>query len=69
MSGAIDALAAEVDRLGIDAVGSRLGLALRQADRLAALRALAPAGQGPPRSELGDAAQAVQDCYAGLSAR
>jgi hypothetical protein len=49
LSAAVDGLAADVGRNGVDGVESPLGGALRQADRLAALRALAPAGQGPRR--------------------
>jgi hypothetical protein len=70
LGGLMDSLAEEVGGVGLDNVQSPLGVALRDADRLAALRALAPAGQrGPsvvPRwSEL---AKPVQDCYAGLGA-
>ena len=60
LSPAIDRLAAEVGELGLDAVRSPLGVALREANRLAALHALAPAGQRPGdrRARLGDARQA-----------
>jgi hypothetical protein len=67
----MDALAAEVGSAGLDHVRSPLGCALRDADRLAALRALAPAGQRdgattvPRWSQL---AKPVQDAYAGLGA-
>jgi hypothetical protein len=67
---AMDGVAAEVGSVGLENAPSPLGVALREADRLAALRALAPPGQRPasvvPRwSEL---AKPVQDCYAGLGA-
>ena len=70
LGAAMDGVAVEVGSVGLDKVRSPLGVALRDADRLAALRALAPAGQPPaivvPRwSEL---AKPVQDCYAGLGA-
>ena len=70
LSAAVDGLAAEVGAHGVEGVESPLGLALRHADRLAALRALAPAGQGPAASVPGWATlpKAVQDCYAGLAA-
>ena len=60
LSAAVDGLAADVGRNGVDGVRSPLGLALRQADRLAALRALTPAGHraGRDRADLGDAAEA-----------
>jgi HD-like signal output (HDOD) protein len=66
----IDSVAAEVADVGLDAARSPLASALRDADRLAALRALAPAGQRaegavPRWSTL---AKPVQDCYAGLAA-
>jgi hypothetical protein len=65
----LDALAAEVAASGLDDARSPLGLALREADRLAALRALVPPGERPaavvPRwSTL---ARPVQDCYRGLA--
>lgn len=67
---AMDGVAAEVGSVGLENAPSPFGVALREADRLAALRALAPPGQRPasvvPRwSEL---AKPVQDCYAGLGA-
>ncbi len=70
LGAAMDGVAVEVGSVGLDKVQSPLGVALRDADRLAALRALAPAGQPPaivvPRwAEL---AKPVQDCYAGLGA-
>ena len=70
LSAAVDGLAADVGRHGLDAVESPLGGALRQADRLAALRALASAGQGPAVAVPSWAAlpKTVRDCYAGLSA-
>jgi len=66
----MDSVAAEVGAVGLENAQSPLGVALRDADRLAALRALAPAGaRGPsvvPRwSQL---ARPVQDAYAGLGA-
>jgi hypothetical protein len=67
----MDALAAEVGCVGLDNVRSPLGIALRDADRLAALRALAPAAERsgaktvPRWSQL---AKPVQDAYAGLGA-
>jgi len=69
LSAAVDGLAAEVGRHGLDGAESPLGGALRQADRLAALRALAPAGQGPAAAVPSWAAlpKTVRDCYAGLS--
>jgi HD-like signal output (HDOD) protein len=70
LSAAVDGLAADVGRHGLAGVESPLGGALRQADRLAALRALAPAGQGPAVAVPSWAAlpKTVRDCYAGLSA-
>lgn len=70
LSAAVDGLAAEVGDQGLEGVDSALGLTLRQADRLAALRALAPAGQGPAASvpTWATLPKAVQDCYAGLAA-
>jgi HD-like signal output (HDOD) protein len=67
----IESLAAEVGSVGLDNVRSPLGCALRDADRLAALRALAPAGERngaatvPRWSQL---AKPVQDAYARLGA-
>jgi len=67
----MDGLAAEVGSLGLEHARSPLGCALRDADRLAALRALAPAGERsgaktvPRWSQL---AKPVQDAYAGLGA-
>ncbi len=46
----MDQLAAEIGRVGLDAAESPLAIALRDADRLAALRALAPPGQRPAAS-------------------
>ena len=65
LGAAMDALAAEVGAAGLEGAASPLGLALREADRLAALRALAPAGEKaasvvPRWSSL---AKPVQDCY------
>ena len=70
LSSAVDGLAAEVGRHGIDGAESPLGAALRQADRLAALRALAFAGEGPAATVPSWAAlpKIVQECYAGLTA-
>lgn len=64
----IDALADEVGRLGLDAVRSPLGIALREANRLAALYALAPEGHRPAAAVPGWAglAKPVQECYLGL---
>ena len=67
----MDGLAAEVGSVGLDNARSPLGGALRDADRLAALRALAPGGERsgaktvPRWSQL---AKPVQDAYAGLGA-
>ncbi len=68
LSPAIDSLAAEVGQLGLDAVRSPLGVALRDANRLAALYALAPPGHRPAAAVPGWAllAKPVQDCYLGL---
>lgn len=68
LSAALDSLAAEVAGAGLDNAPSPLGRALRQADRLAALRALAPAGQAPAASvpSWSTLPGVVQDCYAGL---
>jgi len=70
LSAAVDELAADVGRRGVEGVQSPLGLALRQADRLAALRAVTPAGQSPTATvpTWATLPKAVQDCYAGLSA-
>ena len=65
----MDKLAAEVGSVGLENARSPLGCALRDADRLAALRALAPGGERngaktvPRWSQL---AKPVQDAYAGL---
>ena len=65
----MDELAAEVGSVGLENARSPLGCALRDADRLAALRALAPGGERngaktvPRWSQL---AKPVQDAYAGL---
>ena len=68
LSPAIDSLAQEVGQLGLDAVRSPLGVALREANRLAALYALAPTGHRPAAAVPGWAtlAKPVQDCYLGL---
>lgn len=68
LSPAIDRLAAEIGQLGLDAARSPLGLVLRQANRLAALYALAPAGHRPAAAVPGWEALAkpVQECYLGL---
>ncbi len=68
LSPAIDRLAREVGEHGLDSVRSPLGLALREANRLAALHALAPAGQRPQAGVPGWATlpKPVQDCYLGL---
>ena len=68
LSPAIDRLAEEVGQLGLDAVRSPLGVALREANRLAALYALAPAGHRPAAAVPGWAtlAKPVQECYLGL---
>jgi hypothetical protein len=68
LSPAIDSLAEEVGQLGLDAVRSPLGVALREANRLAALYALAPPGHRPAAAVPGWAtlAKPVQDCYLGL---
>ncbi len=69
LSAAVDGLAAEVGARGLEDVVSPLGRALRHADRLAAMRALAPAGQGPAAAVPAWATlpKALQDCYAGLA--
>ncbi|HEY2561064.1 MAG TPA: HDOD domain-containing protein [Caldimonas sp.] len=66
----MDELAEEIGSVGLEDARSPLGIALRDADRLAALRALAPAGQRgasvvPRWSQL---AKTVQDSYSGLGA-
>ncbi len=68
LSPAVDSLAEEVGRLGLDAVRSPLGVALREANRLAALYALAPTGHRPAAAVPGWAALArpVQECYVAL---
>ncbi len=70
LSPAMDRLAAEVGSQGIDAVQSPLGVALRDAERLATLHALAPAGARPAASEpmWASLPKPVRDCYLGLSA-
>ncbi|MEO8312441.1 MAG: HDOD domain-containing protein [Caldimonas sp.] len=70
LSAAVDRLAAEVGAHGLEGVASPLGRALRHADRLAAMRALAPAGQGPAAGvpTWATLPKGVQDCYAGLAA-
>ena len=69
LSPAVDRLAEEVGKVGLDAARSPLGVALREANRLAALYALAPAGHRPAAVVPGWAtlARPVQDCYAGLA--
>ena len=69
LSPAIDRLAEEVGKVGLDAARSPLGLALREANRLAAVHALAPAGHRPAAAVPGWAtlSRPVQDCYLGLS--
>jgi hypothetical protein len=69
LSPGIDALAAEVGQLGLDAVRSPLGTALRDANRLAALYALAPAGHRPASAVPGwsELPAPIRDCYAGLA--
>ena len=66
---AMDALAAEVGQAGLDAARSPLAVALRDANRLAALYALAPAGHRPDSAVPGwtELARPIQDCYTGLS--
>jgi HD-like signal output (HDOD) protein len=70
LSAAVDGLADDVGHHGVEGVQSPLGLALRQADRLAALRAVTPAGQGPGKTvpTWATLPKAVRDCYAGLAA-
>ena len=69
LSPAIDRLAEEVGKVGLDAARSPLGIALREANRLAALYALAPAGHRPAAAVPGWAtlSRPVQDCYVGLA--
>lgn len=69
LSPAMDRLAAEVGSVGLDAVQSPLGLALRDAERLSALHLLAPAGQRPAASVpmWATLPKPVQDCYVSLS--
>ena len=69
LSAGVDGLAADVGSNGVEGAQSPLGLALRQADRLAALRALTPAGQGPGATvpTWATLPKPVRDCYAGLS--
>jgi HD-like signal output (HDOD) protein len=69
LSPAMDRLADEVGKVGLDAARSQLGIALREANRLAALYALAPAGHRPAAAVPGWAtlSRPVQDCYAGLA--
>jgi len=70
LGAAIDGLAGDVGHNGVEGVRSPLGLALRQADRLAALRALIPAGPGPGATvpTWATLPKPVRDCYAGLAA-
>ena len=70
LSAAVDGLADDVGRHGVEGVQSPLGLALRQADRLAALRALIPAGPGPGATvpTWATLPKPVRDCYASLAA-
>ena len=69
LSPAMDALAAEVGQAGLDAARSPLAIALRDANRLAALYALAPTGHRPEAAVPGWSALArpIQECYGGLS--
>ena len=69
LSPALDEVAAEVGTRGIDAVQSGLGLALRDAERLAAMHVLAAPGQRPAASVpmWASLSKPVQDCYATLS--
>lgn len=69
LSPALDEVAAEVGSHGIDAVQSKLGLALRDAERLAAMHVLAPPGQRPAASVpmWASLPKPVQDCYATLA--
>ena len=68
LSPAINQLAAEVGREGLHAAQSGLGKALRLADRLAMLRALAPPGADAATvvPEWATLSKPVQACYAGL---
>jgi len=70
LSAAVDGLAGDVGRNGVEGAQSLLGLSLRQADRLAAWRALTPAGQGPGATvpTWATLPKALRDCYAGLAA-
>ena len=70
LSAAVDGLAGDVGRNGVEGAQSPLGLALRQADRLAAWRALTPAGQGPGATvpTWATLPKSLRDCYAGLAA-
>jgi hypothetical protein len=69
LSPAMDRLAAEVGSRGLDAVESPLGIALRDAERLAALHVLVAAHQRPAASVpmWATLPRPVQDCYAALS--
>jgi hypothetical protein len=69
LSPQVDLLAAEIGAVGLDAAVSPLAVALRDADRLAALRALAAPGERGATSVPGWAllAKPVQDGYAGLT--
>jgi HD-like signal output (HDOD) protein len=66
---AIDRLAEEVGQGGLDAARSPLGSALRESNRLAALHALAPAGDRPAAAVPGwtTLARPVQECYLSLA--
>lgn len=68
LSTGINELAAELARGGLAAAQSDLGNALRLADRLAMLRALAPAGHDAATvvPEWATLSKPVQTCYAGL---
>jgi hypothetical protein len=68
LSPAVDVVAAEIGSGGIDAAGSPLGQSLREAERLATLHAIAPAGQRPSACVPGWSAlpKPVQACYRGL---
>lgn len=69
LSPAVDLLAAEVGQGGIDAARSPLGQALRDAERLSTLHALAPPGQRPSAAvpDWSALPRPVQACYSGLS--
>ena len=69
LSPALDEVAAEVGSRGIDGVQSRLGLALRDAERLAAMHVLAPPGARPGASVpmWASLPKPVQDCCATLA--